>query len=264
MPSLLLSGQGLFAERLVAHVEAALELLDPLLRRVVRRVGGTRGVVQEERLLGCQHLGVLDELQRLVGDVHREVVALLGRLGLVHHVVVVDEVGIPLVGLGPEEAVETLEPPPRRPVAPGRGQVHLGLGAQVPLTHHVGVPTPLAQDLGDVAVLGRDHPTGVGEPDGRFGDAGHGVAGVVAAGQQARPGRRAQRGGVPLGIAQPVGGDAVDVGRLDGAAVSAHGGKPDVVQDDIERRWVPPRVLWARRTVPSPAPSPGCPRSQRL
>ena len=35
---LLLPGQGLLAHRLVAHVELALELVDPLLRRVVRRV----------------------------------------------------------------------------------------------------------------------------------------------------------------------------------------------------------------------------------
>ena len=76
---LLLAGQRLLAHRLVAHVEAALELVDPLLRRVVRRVAGARRVVEEERLLRRDRLGVLDELDRLVGEVLGEVVALLRR-----------------------------------------------------------------------------------------------------------------------------------------------------------------------------------------
>ena len=57
-PQLLLAGEDLLADRLVAHVEAALELVDPLLRRVMRRVAGARRVVQEERLLRRDRLGV--------------------------------------------------------------------------------------------------------------------------------------------------------------------------------------------------------------
>ena len=79
MPSLLLPGQRLLADRLVAHVELALELLDPLLRRVVRRVAGARRVVEEERLVRRDRLGVRDELDRLVGDVDGQVVAVLRR-----------------------------------------------------------------------------------------------------------------------------------------------------------------------------------------
>ena len=122
---LLLAGQRLLAQRLVAHVEAPLELVDPLPRRVVRRVAGARRVVEEERLLGRDRLGVPDELERLVGDVLGEVVALLRRLRLVDRVVVVDELGVPLVGLGAEEAVPALEAAAARPVAPRRRQVHL-------------------------------------------------------------------------------------------------------------------------------------------
>ena len=73
---LLLVGERLLADRLVAHVEPALELVDPLLRRVMRRVAGAGRVVEEERLLRRDRLGVADELERLVGDVVGEVVAL--------------------------------------------------------------------------------------------------------------------------------------------------------------------------------------------
>ena len=70
-PELLLVRKRLLTDRLVAHVEAALELVDPLLRRMVGRVACAGRVVEEERLLGRNRLRVADELERLVGDVHR-------------------------------------------------------------------------------------------------------------------------------------------------------------------------------------------------
>src|ERR1035437_2214101 len=117
--------------------------------------------------------------------------SLLRRLRLVHRMVVVSELRVPLTCLGAEEAVPPFEAAPGGPVAAGRGEVHLDGGAQVPFAHHVGVPAPLAENLGQHAVLGRDRAAGVREPTGTLGDAGHAVAGVVAAGQQTRPRRRA-------------------------------------------------------------------------
>ena len=190
------------AVRLVPHVELALVLVGPLLRRVVRRVARARAVVEEERLLRRDRLRVLDERERLVGDVDAEVVALLRRGRLLDRVVVVHEIRIPLVGLGAEEAVEALEPAPDRPLPAHRREVHLVLGAQVPLADHVGVPTALAEHLGDVAALERDVAARVGEAGRGFGDAGHAVRRVVAAGQQARTRRRAQRGGVEVRVHQ--------------------------------------------------------------
>jgi hypothetical protein len=67
---------------------------------MVRRVAGTGRVVQEERLVRRDRLGVLDELDRLVGDVVGEVVALGRQLRMLHPMFVVDQVRIPLVGLG--------------------------------------------------------------------------------------------------------------------------------------------------------------------
>ena len=143
----LLASQGLFPHRLITHVEATLELLDPVGRGMVRRVAGSRCVVEEERLFRCDRLGVLDELKGLVGEVIGEVVTLLRRTRRFHRVVVVDEVRIPLVGLGPEEPVPALEAATARPVASRRRQVHLVGWAQVPLADHVGVPAALSEDL---------------------------------------------------------------------------------------------------------------------
>ena len=255
---LLLPGQDLLADRLVPHVEPAGELLDPLLRCVVRRVRRTRRVVEEERLVRGDHLGVLDELQRLVGDVLGEVVALLGGLRLVHRVVVVDQVRVPLVRLGAEEPVEPLEPPADRPVPPGRGDVDLRLRAQVPLADHVGVPAPFGQDLGEHPVLRRDRPARVREPDRGLGDARHRVAGVVPPGQQARPGRRAQRGRVPLRVAHALVDDPVDVRASPPVRRSSSSPRSRRRPARCTARSAPPRAPSAVRTATSPAPSHGC------
>ena len=155
-PELLLALEDALAIRLVAHVEHALVPVRPLLRDVVRRVGGARAVVEEERLVRRDRLRVLDELDRLVGEIDREVVALLGRLRRGDRMVVVDEVRVPLVRLAAEEAVVALEAAAERPLALRRGEVHLVLGAEMPLADDVGVPAALAEHLGDVRALEGD------------------------------------------------------------------------------------------------------------
>jgi hypothetical protein len=127
-----------------------LVLLDPLLRRVVRRVRAPGAEVHEERLVGRDHLRVLDELDRLVGQVGREVVAVLRAAPAARPGGCRRQVGIPLVRLAAEEAVEALEAAADRPVALRRGHVHLVGRAQVPLAEHVRVPSALPhKDLGD-------------------------------------------------------------------------------------------------------------------
>ena len=191
-------------------------------------------VVEEERLLGHDRLGVLDELDRLVRDVLGEVVALLGRARLIDHVVVVDEIRIPLIGLRAEEPVPPFEPSAARPVPPRRRQVHLIGGTQMPLAHHVRVPAGLAENLRQHPVLGRDRAARVGKADRRLGDARHAVARVIASCQQARTCRRAQRRGVPLRVANTGRRDPIDVRCLDRPAVAAHRRETDVVEDDVQ------------------------------
>ena len=233
-PELLLIGEGLLADRLVAHVEPALELLDPLFRRVMGCVAGTRRVVEEERLLRRDRLRVADELQRLVRDVLGEVVALLRRPRLVDGMVVVHEIGIPLVRLGAEEPVPALEPSAARPVPPRRREVHLVGRTEVPLPDHVRVPAALAEDLREHPVLRRDRAARVREPDRRLGDTGHAVPGVIPAGKEARARRRAQSRRVELRVANALLDDPVDVRRLDRPPVAAHSREAHVVEHDVQ------------------------------
>ena len=193
----------------------------------------TRRVVQEERFLRRDRLGVTDELDRLVGDVVGEVVAVFGRARLVDGVVVVDEVREPLVRLRAEETVEALEPASGRPVATRRRQVHLVFGAEVPLADRIGVPAEPTENLGEHSVFGRDRPARARKADRGFGDARHAVTSVVPARQQTRTGRRAQSGRVPLRVAQAVRRDAVEVRCIHRAAITVQRREPHVVEHDV-------------------------------
>jgi hypothetical protein len=238
---LLLPSQGLLPHCLITHIEAAGELLDPLFRGMVRRVAGSGCVVKEERLLGGDRLSVFEELDGLVGEVIGEVVTLLRRTRWLDGVVVVYQVGIPLVRLRAEEPIPALEASAARPVAARRRQVHLIRWAQVPLADHVGVPAELSEDFREHPVLRRDGAARVREPDRGLGDAGHAVPGVIATVEQARARRRAQRCGVPLGEPHPVCRDPVDVRGLDWTPVAAHRGKADVVEHHVQNIRCPVR-----------------------
>ena len=233
-PHALLAVEHELAVALVAHVERALVLLDPLLRCVVWSVRRAGAEVHEERLVGRDHLRVLDELERLVGQVGGEVVAVLGQRRLVDEVVVVDEVWIPLIRLAPEEPVVPLEASADRPVALRRRHVHLVGGHEMPLAEHVRVPAALAEHLGERRALERDVTVGVGVSGRRLGDARHAVRRVVASGQERRACRRAERRRVPVRVREPVLCETVDVRRLDQTTPWLHRREADVVEDDVE------------------------------
>ena len=123
---------------------------------------GAGGEVKEERLVGCDLLGIGDETDGLVHEVFCEVVALFGRLLRLHLVVVVDEFRIVLVGVAAQKAVEALETAPQGPaVIRPHGGHFMGRG-QMPFADGVGVVAVLEQDLGEQAVLERHHPVAAG------------------------------------------------------------------------------------------------------
>ena len=111
---LLLAGERPLAERVPPLVELALVLVRPLRRHVMRRVRRTGREVDEERLVGHERLLLPDPVDRLVGHVLGEVVALLRRpVRLDRRRAVVDR-GRVLVRLSADEAVEVLEARRRR------------------------------------------------------------------------------------------------------------------------------------------------------
>ena len=220
-PELLLAREHGLAVRVPAVVEGALVAVGPFLRHVMRGVRAAGRVVHEERLLRSVHVGVEHELDRLVGQVLAQVVALLGRARLGHRRVVLGQVRIPLVGLAAQEAVEALEAAAQRPaVERPRGRVLLR-GREVPLAEAEGVVALLEQHLRQHPVLERHPAVVAGVAGGQLHDAGHAARVVVAAGQHAGARGGAERGGVHVRVAQPGVGHAVDVGRLDQAAERA-------------------------------------------
>ncbi len=241
-------GQHPLAVGLVTIVEHALVLVDVLLRAVVRGVVGPGAEPHEPRLRRARGPQVLQHLDGLVGEVLGQVVALFGGVGRFDGVVVLDQVGIPLVGLAAQEAVEPVEALGQRPLraAAGRGEV-LDRDVVV-LTQPHGRVAVVLQHLPDRRALGGQPAGGAGEAHRTLGDRRAPVHVVVAAGQERRAGGGAQRGGVPLGVGDAVVGEQVHGRHVDPAAV----GRPRrqagvVVQHDQDIGRVLRRLLQFER-----------------
>jgi hypothetical protein len=214
---------------LVAVVEDALVLVDVLLRRVVRGVIGAGAEPHEPRLRGARRPQIAQHLDRLVGEVLGQVVALFGGARRFDGVVVLDEVGIPLVGLAAEESVEPVEALGQRPFrsAAGRGEIlhrHIVVLAQP----HRGVPVVL-EHLADGRALGGQSSGRTGEAHRALGDRGTAVDMVIAPGQERRTGGGAQRGRVPLGVRQAIAGESVEGRHVDPPPVGRPGRQAGVV-----------------------------------
>ena len=222
-------------KRVPALVEAALVLVRPLRRHVVRSVRRPRGEVHEEGLVGHQRLLLAHPLDRLVGHVLGEVVALLGRLLRLDRRRALVDGRVVLVRLAADEAVEVLEA-----AAAGRPGVERPHRARLPDRHLVA----LAELRGRVAVQPqrlRQRRAGVGTDRvvagrrGReLGDDPHPHRVVVAARQQRSPRRGAQRRRVEAVVLQAVPGQPLGRRRRARPAERARGGEADVVEQDDE------------------------------
>ena len=232
-PELLLPGERLLPQFVPALVELALVFVGPFFRNVVGRMRGARGEVDEERLVGREHLLLRNPFDGLVGHVRHEVVALLGRLLVLNRRGPFVEGRIPLVRLAAEEAVEVLEA-----TAACRPSVKGADGAGLPDGDFV----VLAELRGGVAVeferlrQGR-HGVGpnrtVARRAGRnLGDAGHADGMVVAPGEQRLAGRRGNGGGVETRVPQSIRRQLVQSRRLAGPAEGARGPEAGVVDQD--------------------------------
>ena len=190
--------------------------------------GRTAGPGGRDRRSRIEPIGVVDE-------VLGHVVAVLGAAGRVDVVVVVGQLGVELVGLALEEAVEAVEALLQRPVvvrAGGRALAPSGARCHLP-SGEGGVAVVAAAPRPRVAACGVMRAPHVREAGVPVRDAAHADRVVVAAGQQAGPSRRAQRGGVEVGVAQAARRRA---GRWSGVsmrrAVAAEVGEAGVVEDD--------------------------------
>ena len=229
---LLLLRERPLALRVPAVVEHALVLVRPFRRDVVRRVGRAGREVDEEGLVGHERLLLGDPVDRLVGHVLGEVIALLGRpLGLDRDRVAVDR-GRVLVRLAADEAVEVLEAGACRP---GVERTHR---ARLPHRHLVTLAELGCCVAVQLQCLGK-RCRGVG-PDrvvarrrGRkLGDPAHPDGVVVAACQERLARRRAERGRVEAVVLETRRGEAFGGRGRARAAEGGRGGEADVVDQD--------------------------------
>ena len=207
---------------------------------MVRGVRRARREVHEEGLVRRQRLLELHPGDRLVRHVGHEVVVRVPRdLDRVHAVV---EVRRPLVGLAAEEAVELVEPGPRRPAVGRTGGADLPGRRLVVLAEEAGAVAVEAQHLGERRHVVRALPRVARERRGRLGDPAHVVHVVVAAAEQRRPRRRADRRRVELVVAQPRLRQAVGGRHVDRPAERARHAEAHVVDRARSARSAPPRA----------------------
>ena len=184
----LLVGEDRLAQLVPAVVEEmhVADLLDPFRRRMMRRVGAARHVIDEERLVGRDLLELLHVLDRLVGHGRGQVPAGIALEGIDGRRVA-EQVRLPLAGVAADEAVEILEAHPDRPLIERPGLARLVEGRVVVLAEPRGRVAVLLQDRADGAVLLPDDRVVAREPRGNFAHdpkAGHVM---VASGDQAPP-----------------------------------------------------------------------------
>ena len=152
---LLLPLERLLAVLVPAHVELALELVDPLRGRVVRRVRRAGRDVQEERPVRGDALDLAHPGDGLVGEVGRQVVVRVGRGR--DEVPVLVQHRVPVVHVAGVEAVEVVEPEAIGPAVERAGGARLPGRRVVVLADPGGHVPVLPQHLADGAGTARQH-----------------------------------------------------------------------------------------------------------
>ena len=181
----------------------------PLLHDVVWAMQAAAGPIHEERPIGLERLVVAQPVDRILGQVLREVIALLGRLRRPHHRRVAHQMGLVLRSLTGQEAVEILESQSRGPVLEWAGRRGVFRRGVVPLAPRARAVPEILEHFGHQRTAARD-TSGVTVPVvGQLGDLPVADLMVIAPGEQRRPRRRTHRGGVEPVVAHPLRADPV-------------------------------------------------------
>ena len=233
----LLLGERHLALLVPALIELALEFLDPLLWRVMRRMRGARRVIGEERLVRRHGVLHAQPVDRLVRHVAIEIVVgiVMRRLDRPR---VLDERRRPLIAVAADEAVEIFEAEADRPQVERTGLARLPVGHVVVLAEPRRVVAVELENIAETALRLRHQRVVAGIPHPRLHDDAGGGAVVIASGEQRRPRRRAQRRGMEIVEPEAGIGDPLHGRRRNRPAEGAGGAEADVVgqdQEDIRR-----------------------------
>ena len=159
---------------------------------MVGRMAGGEGDVEEEGPVRVGGHQLPQPFAGLIDDVFGQVIALPPRR--LDTLVARDQFRIPLVRLACQETVEAVETPLQGPVVIGAGRTRLVDGPQVPFARRERLVSVWTQHLGQVGRLAGNESPGVGKAVDHLRHPAHADAVMVAAGEQAGPGRRAERG----------------------------------------------------------------------
>jgi len=228
--NLLLPRESLLAQLVPALVEPALELGDPFLRRVMRRVRSAGRVVLQPRLLRRHRMQQANARDGLVSHVPvEEIVLVVRRLDRLR---AFEQCRRPLIRVGADEAVEVFEAERGGPQVERSGLARLPIRHVVVLAVPRGVVAVLLQHLGERAGALRHERVVPRVAGGELHDRAGRVAVVIAAGEQRGARRRAQRSGVELRVAKSRLGYTVHRRRGNGSSERARGAEADVIGQD--------------------------------
>ena len=233
------------------------DLVDPFLRRMMRRVDAARYVIDQERLVGRQLLELLDVLDGLVGHGRGQVPA-----GIAPERIdgrrIAEQVRLPLAGVAADKAVEIIEAHTVGPLIERPGLAVLVERRVVVLAEPRGRVAVLLQDGADGALLDRDDRVVTREPRGDFAYHPEAHRVMVASGDDRRPRRRAERRGVEIGVTQPVFGDAIQGRGRDNPAKSGRRAEAAVIGHDEQHvgRALRRHDAWRPPGLSTPRPFP--------
>ena len=231
----LLVGEYLVAKIVPALVEQVhvADLLDPLRRRVMRRVRAAGHVIDEERLLRCERVDAIYVGDRFVRHRGGEIPAGLADIGIDRRHVP-EEVRLPLAGVAADEAVEILEAHADRPLVEGPVLARLKCRRVVVLAEPGRAITVVLEDPTDGRLVTRNDRIIAGVAGRRLGDHAEADRVMVAPRDECCARRRAKRGRMEVSVAQSHLGDAVQRRRRDHAAECARRAEADVIGHDQE------------------------------
>ncbi len=227
---LLLAREHAFAVGIPAGVELALVLAGPFLADLVRTVRRAGRPVHEERLVRGERPMLAQPVDAALRHVLGQVVLLV--MGRFDGRRVLDQPRFPLRRFAREEAVEVVEAVPGRPAVERTHRRRLVGRRVVPLAEGGRLVAVMPQHLGHRRRSLRDH-AGVAIPIHRaLGDRAVADALVVAAGEQRRPRRRADRRRVERVVGDALVREAAQRRRVHLAAERRRLAEADVVEQD--------------------------------
>ena len=191
-----------------------------------------RHVIDEERLIRRQRIDLVHVGDGLVRHRGGEVVTGVALERIDVGGVAGEVRRLPLVGVAAHEAVEVLEAHADRPLVEGADGARLEGRRVVVLAEPRGAVAVVLQDLADGGLVFGDDAVVAGVARRLLGDHAEARRMMVAAGDEGRPGGRAQRRGVEVGVAQTHLGDAVQSRGGDDAAEGAGRAEAHVVGHD--------------------------------